>query len=508
MNGNMVKDTLDLIKVARTQPDDIIKAFTQPGSATTGIQAYNLQAPSLKLYPVLTPFRNRIPRISGGYAIQANWKAFTAINPLGVRGGLQEGKRGGIIGATQGEYLAAFKGIGLDNSSTFEAGYAAEHYEDLKSLAAIQLLQAVMISEERTIIGGNATGFSLGTTAVPTLVLGSNGSGTLTNATTYSVIAVALSLQAWLDVVGANNGAIGQSFVAATATVPGIIVRTNADGTSTSFNGGAGQKSTAASILTTGVNQSIQASVLAQAGATGYAWYIGLAGSERLAYVSSVNSVVLYGAPGSGQLASSLTAADYSQNSLEFDGLLAQALKSGSGAYNVQLATGTVGIGTPLTSDGAGGIAEFNTAFQYFWNMYRLSPTQIFVSAQEQENISKKIIANGGTPLLREVISADAQGQLRSGFNVTSVMNRSMNVDVPIAIHPNIPAGTVMFYTEALPYPVPDVSGIIRILCRQDYYQIEWPVVTRQYTYGVYTDEVLQHFAPFSLGVISNIGNG
>ncbi len=40
----MIKDTLELIKVARTQPDDIIKAYTQPGSAAAFLQSYNLQA--------------------------------------------------------------------------------------------------------------------------------------------------------------------------------------------------------------------------------------------------------------------------------------------------------------------------------------------------------------------------------------------------------------------------------------------------------------------------------
>ena len=65
-------ETLELLKVAQQNPDDIIKSFVQPGSATTGLQAYNLEAPSKKLYPILTPLRNEIPRVGGGFAIQAN----------------------------------------------------------------------------------------------------------------------------------------------------------------------------------------------------------------------------------------------------------------------------------------------------------------------------------------------------------------------------------------------------------------------------------------------------
>ena len=46
------------------------------------------------------------------------------------------------------------------------------------------------------------------------------------------------------------------------------------------------------------------------------------------------------------------------------------------------------------------------------------------------------------------------------------------------------------------------------MLMRQDYYSLEWPLKTRKYEYGVYADGVLQHFAPFSMGIITNIGNG
>jgi len=45
-------------------------------------------------------------------------------------------------------------------------------------------------------------------------------------------------------------------------------------------------------------------------------------------------------------------------------------------------------------------------------------------------------------------------------------------------------------------------------LLRADYYQIDWPLITRKHQYGVYCDGVLQHYAPFSMGIISNISNG
>ena len=42
----------------------------------------------------------------------------------------------------------------------------------------------------------------------------------------------------------------------------------------------------------------------------------------------------------------------------------------------------------------------------------------------------------------------------------------------------------------------------------RDYYQIEWPIRKRQYEYGIYCNEVLQHYFPPALGILFNIANG
>ena len=508
MGATTTEETLALLKIAQSSPSDLIKSFTQPGSATTGLQAYNLEAPSKKLYPVLTPLRNQIARVGGSYATQANWKAITNINVNNVRAGVSEGKRGGVITHTLAEYFAAFRGYGLENNVTFEANYASKNYEDLKALAVSQTLEATMIQEERLIIGGN-TSVSMGTTPTPTLV-GSNSGGALADAT-WSVICVALGMQAYLDAVGVNNGSIGQYFNAATSSVPGAITRTNADGSSDTFGGGSAQKSSNATVTISGGSGAgkISATVALVPGAVGYAWFVGAAGSEKLNAVTSINSVVITAASDSGaQAASTLTAADNSTSALDFDGLLYQAIKSGSGAYVASQATGTAGTGTPLTSDGAGGIAEFEQAFAYFFNRYRLSPTVIYVSSQELVNITKKIVANGGAPLLRMTIAADNLGTIQAGVRVGQYLNKVTGTMVDVVVHPNMPAGTIFFYTARLPYPLSNVGNVVQMLMRQDYYQLEWPLRTRKYEYGVYADGVLQHYAPFSMGILSNIANG
>jgi hypothetical protein len=502
------QETLDLIKASQSVDDALIKSFVQPSTATTGLQAYNLEAPSKKLYPVLSPLRNMIGRVSGGFAIQANWKAITNINVGNVRGGVSEGRRGGIITHAQAEYFAAFRGFGLENSVTFEAGYAAKNYEDLQALAVQTTLQATMIQEERLILGGN-TSLALGTTPTPTLTPSTTG-GTLA-AATYSVICVALGLQAYLDVVGVNNGAIGQSGNLV-AGIPGQISRTNADGTTETFGGGNAQQSANATATTTGATGSIAAVVAPVRGAVGYAWYFGAAGSERLYAVTSIASVnITANAGGSNQLASAIPggAADRSTSTLDFDGLLTMAFNPALNAYYYQMPAGVAGIGTGLTSDGAGGIAEFEAAFRSFYDQYRLSPTHIFVSSQELVNITKKIIGNGGAPLLKlnAPIDSVVTGAVGGGVRIGSYLNKVMGTEVPLVTHPNLPAGTILFYTEMLPYDASGIGMVARMLLRQDYYQLQWPLKSRKYEYGVYADGVLQHYAPFSMGVITGIAN-
>ena len=78
-----LEQTLDAMKSAQASAMEnqfLAKSFTQPGTATTGLQAYNLEAPSKKFIPIQTPLRNSIARVTGGFAIQANWKVITNIN--------------------------------------------------------------------------------------------------------------------------------------------------------------------------------------------------------------------------------------------------------------------------------------------------------------------------------------------------------------------------------------------------------------------------------------------
>jgi hypothetical protein len=101
------------------------------------------------------------------------------------------------------------------------------------------------------------------------------------------------------------------------------------------------------------------------------------------------------------------------------------------------------------------------------------------------------------------------QGIMVGGVMVATYLNRfSMNGAnvLKVRIHPNMPAGMIFLSSNSLPYSVSGVGNVMQVRTRQEYYQIEWPLRTRKYEYGVYADEVLQHYFPPSMGVIANIG--
>lgn len=490
---NLTKETIELMKSAQSEAN-IQKAFAQPGSPVEGLQTYDLTAPSQKLYPVLTPLRNRIPRVGGGRAIQANWKAITGINTGNQRAGVAEGQRGGAIEQTTVERMAAYRGFGLENFVTFEADYAAKGFEDIKAQAVTQTLQATMIAEEMMILGGNTT-LKMGVTPTPTLVASTDAAGAI-SAATLSVICVALGLQAYWDVAGANNGAVGQALDIASAKVPGEITRQNTDGTTTTFGGGSANKSAAGSV-TAGAGKKVTASIPAVRGAVAYAWYWGVAGSEKLGAVTTAAKVEITANAAGTQAASELTK-DNSTSSLEYDGLLTQIALPDSGGYFSDKQAGA------LTSDGAGGVYEFEEAFIHFFTRYRLSPDTVYVNARDLVSLTKLIIGNSGAPLIKLNVDISNTNNIRAGTVVGSYLNKVTGDELSIVVHPNLPAGSYLFYSSRLPAYVQGATSPIQIRTRQEYYQIEWPLRTRKYEYGVYADAVLQCLFTPAFGLITN----
>ena len=489
MSTNITQETLDEFK----------KSFTQPATATSGLATYSLEAPSKKLFPVLTPLRNEIARIVGGSGIQANWRVITGINTGNVGIGLSEGQRGYGIEHDTAEKFAKFCFLGLNDSVTFEAELAGRGFEDVRATASTQLLNSLMIQEEFLDYAGNGT-LNLGKTPAPVLSTATSG-GSLAATTEFSVIVVALSQRGWQQVAGFNNGTVGQSVNVATAALVPTFARVDLkDGATKTVAGGVAQKSDAVAITTgAGTSNSITVTVSPVAGAFGYAYFWGVAGSEVLGAVSHLNVAVIKTVAG-GSVAASAFTADNSKDEKVYDGLLTQIVTAGSGAYVRALAAGS-----DLTSDGAGGIVEIEEALAGFYDQYKLSPEKMYVSAKLLRKINKLIIANGGAPLIRFNGDMNGSNSYNAGTVVANYLNKSTNTNVKIEVHPNAAPGTIMFFSNNVPYKLSGVSNVVQKLLRRDYYQIDWPLRSREFEFGIFFDGVLQNYFTPAFGLIYNI---
>lgn len=481
------QQTIELLKAMQpTQlAEDIAKSFSQ----ATGLVAYDLQPAAKTLYPVLTPLRNKIPRVAANGGTATNWKQITAVNTANLRPGVSEGNRGGIITDAVADKTAAYKGLGLENYVTFEGDYAAQGFDDARARASQSLLNSLMIQEEQVILGGNNS-LALGTTATPSVTASTSG-GSLA-AATYSVICVALTHAAW------KYGSVSGGLVL-TGT------RTNADGSTDTINSGCARKSAAATgTVGSGSSGSLAVTVAATNGAVAYAWFWGAAGSEALGAITTINSVSITAAATGTQAATDLPARDDSRDSLVFDGLLSQIMTSGSGAVITTLATGTAGTGTALTSDGAGGITQVEAQLASFWDASKLSPSEMHMSARTMTAMNKLIIANGGAPLIRYNMD-NGGASLAAGTVIGSYLNKITNQQIAIRVHPDMADGMIMFWSDTVPYPVSNVGSLTQMKMRQDYYQIEWPRRTRKYEFGVYADGLLQMYFTPAFGLLKNI---
>lgn len=505
MNGDIAQLTMESLALMKN-------ATTTGIQVATGFQFYDLEAKAKRLYPVLTPLRNEIARVTKpGYGVQPHWKVLANINAsaFGITSGsvfigVSEGNRNAQMPTVEVDYTAPYKGIGLENSVTFEAEYAGQGFDDLRSLAQTTLLEATMIGEENMILTGN-TSLQLGTTPTPTGVAsgadGGFGSGT---AFFFCVALTPLGL-----------GLAGGLFVPVAGAAPvlaqaliGSFVRTNADASTDTINGGTAQASAQGSVAT-GANNHVVLTVAGVKGAAAYAWFVGTttgAANCKLAAITSIPTVTVYNAGNAANQAANYTGSgtDNSTNGLSYDGLITMGLTGlgGTAGYYVSLQ------GAALTSDGHGGVNEIDAMLKFDWDNFRLQKDDIWVGSNAAKEIANIVLSGTQNPVYHvQIPEGNGQGEIVGGSLVTRYLNKyAMEGARPVNIrlHPNMPAGWIFGNITHVPYPNANVPAVARMVTRQEYYAREWPVVTRKYQYGVYADEVLQHYVPFGMGLIAD----
>lgn len=472
-------------------------------SIATGLINIDLRGPAEYLVPTITPIRNRFGRVTRpnpGNALQ--YKTITSVQGSGFNWmpWVPEGSRAGKMSYTANSIAVPYVTIGEEDAITEEAREAARGFEDEDAMVQLRTLLKLMTKEEAALLGGaGSAGAALGTPSLP--VLSAAGSVGTLPALTYSVICVAL------NVMGNLHSTLATGVATTVSVTPQI-------GTAFNLNGGSSNKSASATQAIT-LGQILSATVTPVVGAVAYAWFVGAVGSETVQLITSINSATFSAPLAGGRQAATAITVDCSINlGKAYDGFLTTAFVQAQlgNAYVMTLGTGVAGAGVQMSSSGYGSVNEIDIALKAQYDQFRTGPTVIYVSSQEQRSITKlSLLGTGGAPLLRYNIEAGGDSEVNftgiAGNVVSLYYNPYTGLKIPVLVHPNMPAGTIMMICETLPswYVSNETPVVAQVICRKDYYTKDWAPTQRQQEYGVYAQNALAIFAPFAIALITNI---
>jgi hypothetical protein len=489
------KDFLEKIR-----KDNLTSAIT----TTTNLVPYSLEAPALELWPVVTPIRNMIPRRTIG-GTGHHWKRINKIDTVASYGFVAEptdttantnAGRAGFMTLNEQDASIVFKAFGLDNYVTFMARYggnttinSGENFQP-DEVARLATLQALMMREEKAIIGANSIAFGNVTGITKTNVTQSaTGIGSLTAGTAYYFQISALSFLGFLNGSTGNNGSVNS---------PGETGAASQLSISTASGGNPGDK--AITITWTPV-----------VGAVAYNVFTNTSNAGGIYQATVYTNFYCYGS----QLAASTNVVNTSDQSADangFDGLIKLFAVNGGYVSNfshLSLAAGPTA--SQLNSSAAGATwtgtnlicTQLDTAFQQLAINYKLGPDIAFVSFTDRFKLDNIIVGTAVPPYLM------INGQMGSdsfigGISAGAVLNRYMQKPCKIVAHPYLPAGTVILWTQNLGqyYPVAKVPNPVEMLLGFDYMSIDWAPTSLRQEFGIYAYGAPTLRAGFPMGLI------
>ena len=149
--ANTTQDTLGLMK------ESLAKNVT----ISTGLTAYDLQAPAKNLFPIVTPLAQFA---AARRAAQSRRRGALARRsprspaPASTRwAGFRKASARRACPIPRHLVTAPYLTLGEEDTVTFEAEAAAQGFEDINATATLRLLQKTMRKEEMALLGGNAS---------------------------------------------------------------------------------------------------------------------------------------------------------------------------------------------------------------------------------------------------------------------------------------------------------------------------------------------------------------
>lgn len=497
---------------------DLTKDVSLTSPLATGLIPFDLEGPAKLLVPVMTPLRNRIPRIKG-QGTTRRYKRITGISGSGTGGvanlspfindtstmsaGSLTLRRGPKISYAADDRTAVYKQMGLSDVVTWSAEFAGLGFTDVRQLSQTALLYASMLADERILLAGRGTdaGVYVGTLATP-----STANVTLT-----------------ARVAGVNE--TGNS-----ANIANLFITIAAEG----MFGESIRSAEINSVLlaaTTGKVIDISMTGAFVAGATGYRIYVGTAtgianqffvgrtgcwgGATGLGTAAFTVNFTGAGTGGTINAGTNAQAAETASTADGFDGIQSTQLDPTQGGIIF-----SVGGKFSTTSIGV----EFQNAFAGLYNGVpagngftgvnatatsqgvKADPDVIWMPGQDRKQLSACFLSGGsGNPTFFMSVDAGGADHMRMGQVVTAILNETTGKEVQVNVHPYLAQGTSLILSESLPTPDSNIPAPFAYALPQDYLAINWPVIQHTYDTGSYWFGALINYAPSFSAAVTNV---
>jgi hypothetical protein len=501
------------------------KALTTGYTVATGLQGYELAAPAKFLVPVRSPWRNRLSRkMAPVGSTVSHWKAITGINVGNASPFVGFGAAGAVVQTQETDYAATYEPIALGDTVQMDAQALARGFDDLRARSGINLLFALMIAEDRLLLGGQ--NFALQTPGTPSVTTATTG-GSIAQTTAVHFVVAVRTIEGYFY---ALSNAAGTA--AGTAAGGGTV--TSADGTATTPTDG----------LST---HTAQATVAAVAGAVAYDWYVGasntayyfagtttapvspvvtaLPNADATNPTTSLPQLVTARAGGGLNIRTGGAAfVDTSADSNAFPGLLATMAGDISSSTGVQVQRGTGTSSGAFFTDLAGAkitgsqgtVSEIDTLLLSLYNSSGISPTRMLMSAQQHLDVSAAMVKSGAfTTFLQGEDMAFRQAATGGQFQTKYINKAANGFPIEMETMPNLPPGVILMVTEVLPFPNNEVNAVFDVECQQEYTQLEYAMSRGTGTTGgprydleVRSIETFRNFFPSGCAALTGIGNG
>jgi hypothetical protein len=469
---------------------DIVKEITLSGignwTTTDGPWLYDLESPSKKVFPVLTPLRNRIPRTKGiGTShrfrridgITGSQTGGIANLDISMAESVSTSFRGVTLNRPQKVSYATsianvpYKLQGLSDDLTWAAQYAGVGFEDLRGLINHNLLLAHMMGEEQLILSGRITAVAAPTLVAANVTQRPAGSGA--NGYSNEAAITGITTQIYIKVAAITHFGYSATSAAQTVVVSaGNVVDVTLATLPTGAHG-------YAVFVSTGASDPGDGSRFLALWNSGPAFGLGYTGG---------NVFTLSGAlPTTGTTS---PASDSTANANAYDGLMTQTIANGLVVPKLNGA---------LTLD-----AITKNVFLPGWLQFKADYDELWVHALESIKITDLVLGASGTPY-RITVPVGSEGGVTGNYRVDRLVNKVTGKTVSVTPHPYLEQGNVLALSYSLPFPYSEVPNTWSMVLPQDYMSIQWPVIQMSYDASTFTFGALVGYAPAYSAVLQGV---